>query len=374
MRKIELIYSYDGNIVGDLYPYCIGGLTFSKIRNAVGGINISLSLQGIRKWCEQYNFDVKRLFTPIKSSVILYTDGAPVTGGFLASTPPFTLAELPDATAQLVFADWLGLTAGAYLHPLDTYSGQFQIVAANYLQQILTRTSAAGATWAIYYDDGDVMPSVQGTIDSMKSFKDFLLERTDNTTGTGVFDVYFNAFGGMQIRKPYGEDLSASMVFTYPHTSTRYGVKTIEFSEWANYTSNYYLTGAGNGYGDGGTVITAQSQNNATLANTGYWEGASSESDISDQNTLNQRATSFIFNTDKPYSSPILTLDADNFRMWAHEEGGELWLGDTIRVQLTDWAESILPLNLNQNMRIAGIEATIDGTGHISARLTMMAA
>lgn len=373
MKNVELIYSYAGDQIGDLWPYCIDGLRFSKLRNAVGDMSFNISLQALAAWCRARNFDIPRTFTPIKSSAVLYIDGNPVVGGWLSATPAFSLGQSPDATATMVFTDWLGLTAGAYLHPVDTYSGQFQIVAQNYLNQVLARASAAGAAWPLSYDGGDTMASVQGTIDSLKPLKDFLIERTDNATGTGEFDVYFDAYGGMQVRQNYGHDITASAIFVYPENSSRYGIKQIDFPEWSNYISDYYLTGSGNGYGDSGTAITSQQFNAATRANTGYFEGASAESDINQQATLDAKATGYLFGTDKQFAAPTFTLDCDNFNLWAHEDGGDLWLGDTVRVMLSGWAAEIIPLSVDQNMRIAGIEATIDKQNHIEAKLTMTA-
>lgn len=379
MGRIELQYFYDGDAIGDLWPYCTNGLSFGKYRNAVGQIGIKLSLRAIAAWCASRNFDVKRMFTPIRSTVVLYIDGAPAHGGWLAATPEFTLADAPDAEAPLTFVDWLGLTAGGYIHPLQTYAlAPFNQHAVNYAQQVITQSAIAGRVWPISaaLANTDTLTSVLGTIDSAKSLKDFLLERADNTTGTQSFDVLFDAYGAMQVRSHYGYDITASAVFSYPDTGGRFGVKSITLPAWDDYTSDYYLSGAGNGYGDstgaGGTVITANAHNAATIANTGYWEGASSESDISDQTTLDAKASSYVKNTDKPFALPAITIDADPFLLYPHEEGGNLWVGDTVRVNLAQWAADILPLDLSQDMRIQNVDATIDPQEHIEATLTMM--
>lgn len=380
MGRIELQFYYDGDAIGDLWPYCNEGLSFGKYRNAVGSIEVSISLRAIAAWCNARNFDVKRLFTPLRSTVVLFIDGAPAHGGWLAATPEFTLAEAPDATASLSFVDYLGLTAGSYIHPLVTYGPiPFNQLAVQFVQQVVTRTAQAGRSWPISASvaDTDTLASVQGTIDALKTLKDFLLERTDNTQGTQTFDVLFDAFGAMQVRKHYGYDITKSAIFSYPDTGGRFGVKAIKLPAWDNYVSDYYLSGAGNGYkdasGEGGTVITSQVRNNATIVNTGYWEGASSESDINQQATLNARASSFVRNTDKAFATPTITIDGDAFKPYPHEEGGNLWMGDTVRVNLAQWAVDILPLDLTQKWRIANVDGTIDAQEHIELELTMMA-
>lgn len=379
MGRIALYYYYDGEEIGDLWPICIDGLGFSKYRNAVGQIDIKVSLRAIAAWCNARSFDVRRLFTPLRSTVALYIDGVAAHGGFLAATPEIALADSPDAEVPLTFVDWLGLTAGGFIHPLQTYGlAPFNRHAITFTQQLLTRTAAAGAPWPLIANlaNTDDLASVQGTIDCAKTLKDFLLERADNTTGTGSFDVVFDAFGVMQIRKHYGYDITASAVFRYPDTGGRFGIKAITLPAWNNYTSDYYLSGAGNGYddstGSGGTVITSSARNAATIDNTGYWEGASSESDISDQATLDARASSFVKNTDRPFDFPAITIDADMWKLYPHELGGNLWLGDTVHIELAAWVANLLPLELSQDMRIQNIDTTIDKQEHIEAVLTMM--
>ena len=45
------------------------------------------------------------------------------------------------------------------------------------------------------------------------------------------------------------------------------------------------------------------------------------------QATLDEKATSYVKDTDKPFVTPSVTLDADRYKLFARELGGELWLG-----------------------------------------------
>lgn len=374
----ELQYAYDGVELGDLFPFANGGFTFSKQRNGVGSISFSISLRKLYEFCVSQNFDITRMFTPIKSTIkVIHPDGQESHGGWLSATPPFSFGAGADTLVPFTFSDWLGLTAGAFIKPPLSYSGNFDVVAQQQIDLIVERTYIAGAMWPITPGDSDTLPSVSGTIDAPKSLKDFLLERADNTEGTGTFDVYADPSGVISLHTKYGVDISDTTTLSYPDDGGKFDLKEISFDAWINFVSDVFLTGAGNGYGTtsgaDGAAIFATARNEATIANTGYWEIATSESDISDQTTLNAKATSYVKDTDKPFSAPPLKLDGDKFKVYAHDLGGDLWLGDTVTVDTTDWVKPLIPLETPVQLRINQIDATVNQLGHCDLTLGMIA-
>ena len=58
-----------------------------------------------------------------------------------------------------------------------------------------------------------MLPVVSGTLDAPKTLKDFLLERADNTEGTGTFDVYADPDGVISLYEKYGFYISDDNTF-----------------------------------------------------------------------------------------------------------------------------------------------------------------
>jgi hypothetical protein len=382
----RLDYSYDGQYIGDLFSIT-NGFSGSISRNGVGEIKFTISLRKLGEFCASKNFDVTRMFTPQKSTckaVQVFFD--PMTsqivtgeslGGWLSKTPGFDFGASADTNVQLTFAGWLGLTAGADLIPPLTYNDNFNEVAQQQIEAVIERTILAGAPWPISVGTSDVLPVVSDTLEAPKTLKDFLLERADNTEGTGTFDVYADPSGEIALYEKYGVDISETTKFTYPDKGGDYGLKNIVFPEWDDFVSDVFLTGAGNGYasttGAEGAAIFSEARNEDTLANTGYWQIATSQSDIADQTTLDAKATSYVKDTDKPFAVPTLKLDGDPFKIFDHDQGGDLWLGDVVGVEITDWAQPLIPLDPSSILRINSVDIAVDRLGHCDLSLGMMA-
>lgn len=378
MWKLEL--GYDGTQLNDIYPLT-DGFAFNVLRNGVGQISFSVSLRALRGWCDAQEFDIQEIFTPIKctataTQIISDTESGVSVGGWLAKTPSFSFSAGADTQVNFVFVGWLGLTAGAFLIPPLSYNDNFNDVAHAQVTAVLERTFLAGAMWPITLGTSDLLPVVEGTLEAPKTLKDFLLERADNTTGTGNYDVYVDPFGVLALYERYGEDLSET-IFSYPDEGGRTDIKQIDFPEWDNYISDIFLTGAGNGYsstsGSEGAAIFSEARNTDTIANTGYWQMATSESDIAIQETLDDKATSYVKDTDKPFSVPSISLDGDRFKLYAHELGGNLWLGDTITVDASGWVKPLLPLETPIVLRINSVDVSVDKTGHADLKLGLVA-
>lgn len=376
----QINYYYDGILIGDLFPICDNGFTGSIARNSATPIAFNISARKLQEWCTSLGFDITRMFTPIKSSVIVKqifdtTYSGESMGGWLAATPTFSFANSADTTVSFSFVSWLGLLAGYYLIPPYSYNTNFNLAAKAQIDLAVERTFLAGSQWPISYGTSDTLAVVSDTLEAPKTLKDFLLERTDNTTGTGSFDVYINPRGVIQLKTSYGLDLSSTTTFSYPDNGGKYGIKEISFDAWDDYISDVFLTGAGNGYastsGAEGAAIFSTATNSATRANTGYWQTATSESDIISQTVLDNKATSYVKNTDKPFSTPSLRLDGDPFKWWTHDDSGDIWLGDTIKVDTTGWVEDLLPFTTPISLRINSIDMTVDKIGHCEINLGM---
>ena len=376
----QINYSYDGVELGDLFSIS-SGLAWGKERNSVRSISFSVSLRKLYEWCQTQDFDITRMFTPIKSTVKIVQQTSPtvsgtVVGGWLSQTPAFSFGNSADASVLFTFSTYLGLTAGAYIKPPYSYNDNFNDVAQYQIERIVERTIIAGAPWPISPGTSDVLAVVSDVLEAPKSLKDFLLERADNTTGTGSFDVYDDPDGVITLYEKYGVDISSEVTFSYPDMGGKYDVKTISFPEWSNFVSDVFLTGAGNGYattsGAEGAAIFSTATNDDTIANTGYWEIATSESDISVQAVLDDKATSYVKNTDMAFVTPTITLDGDRFLLYDHDQGGDLWLGDSVFVDATGWTDPLLPLVTPIKLRINSIDATINQQGHCDLSLGMV--
>lgn len=381
----QLNYYYDGVLIGDLYPIALNGFKYSKKRNEVGGVGFDVSLRQLKVWCDQRSFDMRRIFTPIKSTIKVVdyesasVNGIP-TGGWLASTPSFSFGSNPDTTVSFNFVDWLGRCAGYYIIPPLTYFGvPYNEVIEEQIALAAERTLFAGDQWEITSGDNDTLLIRQGIVEAPVTLKDFMLQHADDTNFIGgiSYDVYADADAVITLYNHYGEDLSSDVTFSYPDSGGKYDVKEISFPAWDNYVSDIFLTGAGNGYattsGAQGAAIFSEVRNDATITSTGYWQYAVAESDISVQANLDDKATSYVKDTDKPFSVPSLVLDASKFRLYSHDQGGEIWLGDTVNVDVTDWADELMPIETPTALRIKTVDAMVDGLGQCTVSFGMSA-
>lgn len=363
---MELRVFSDGNLVGDLFPLCIDGLNWTKKLNGVGTLSAGVSLRKLGEFNAENNISPEQLFLPMRTSCILY-DGGNVWGGWLSATPAFELTGEADTVARLEFVDWLGLLAGAYVNPPYSYSNNFNTVAMSQINTAINRSSSAGSRWQISAGVSQSLASVQGSVDAPKTVLDFILERADNETGTGNFDLISRPTGHIDIYQRYGYDMTETP-FNYP-VSDRTGLLGVSYPAWENFIGYAFLVGAGNGFGTGGTAITATSLNQRTIDNIGYFEYATSHSDISRQATLNSRATSYTRNTHRPFASPTLTIETSEIAFRPHEYGGQLFVGDEIAVRLSDYVRKMLPMRTIDTYRIREIEATVDKWGSTTAQL-----
>ena len=365
---VQILYTYDkaggGAVVGDLFAIS-ERLAWSKKRNAVDAISFSMSLRKLAEWCESRNFDIARFFTPIKSSVVIVArDGTPIIGGFLASTPEFSFSQNPDSIVQFNFVGWLGIATGYNLKPVISYNEALNSQLVKGVNLALEAANAKGAPWPISVGTHlDTLATVQNTVDSPKKLADFLTERTDNLDGAGPFDIYFRENGQFEIWKNLGTDISRETTISWPDRGQVGGAKALEFPAWENYYSDIFLTGSGNGYGDGGGAITSTKTNTDTVANTGFYELATSLSSISDQDTLDSRATSYLRYTATPFSTPKATIDAEQFKIYDHRYGGNLWIGDTLAVDVSSGLAKLLPIEQFAKFRVDSIDVSYDKQG-----------
>lgn len=378
----KLNYYYDGALIGDLFPLSQKGFKYSVIRNEVGKISFDVSLKQLKHWCDETNFDINRIFTPIKSSIKVVdyesslVSGTP-TGGWLASTPSFTFGSNADTIVNFNFVGWLGLCAGYYIIPPLTYNAAYNTVIEQQILLARERTFLAGAQWPITSGDNDTLLIRQGTLEAPKTLKDFMLEHADDTNfiGGGSYDVYVDADAVITLKNHYGQDLSSTVTLSYPDFGSKYDVKEISFPAWDNYISDIFLTGAGNGYettsGANGAALFSEVRNEATILSTGYFQHAVAESDISVQANLDDKATSYVKDTDKPFSIPSLVLDASRIKLYSHDQGGELWLGDTVTIDVTNWANDLMPIDTPTTLRIRSLDVAVDGSGQSSVSLGM---
>jgi hypothetical protein len=365
----------------DIFQYCINGLRFSKVLNGVGTLSFDISLNALAKIAKETRFDITQILSPRKRSIYLYIDGYAVWGGFLASVPSIEMSNEIDSVITMEFVEFLGLAAGAYITPFYQYTQQsFTTVAKYWVDRIYVFANNTGGTgdvvpWQLRWNNNvtsDMLPLVDDTIDMYKTLKDFLLEKTDNTTGTGEFDVYVNPEGSLSIHKRYGADLTGRVTLTYPETEDRYGIRSISFPPWNNYFSHYTVVGNGEGFGTGGTAIRATASNNDTLANTGYWEGCSNDSNISIMQTLQNKATGFVSGTETPFTYPTISIGANKINIRPHTTASaDIWVGDIINIDIVGNVKDAIPLDTTRPLRIVGMEITINGNKDMEAQLEM---
>lgn len=363
-----------GNAVGDFWA--LGdGWKITKNRNKASTATTSVSLRAIAAWCKQYNFDVRRFFTPLISTVqIIDRDGYPIFEGALTSTPAFSLEDI-DAKVDLEFGDAIWMLSNDVVVPIASYNQSLDSMIKQEITNAIARSNkpsnitpwfiTIGAHW-------DALAVVQNTVDSVKNLQDFVLERTNNTQGAGQFDIYADANSGIECWKNLGNDTSNSVTIEYPDRGQRGGAQKLDFAAWSNYWSDIFMSGAGNGYGAGGGTITSAKCNTAANANTGYSRRSAQNSSVSAQATLDAQASGYLAWTAKAFSTPTAQINAELFEIRDHRDGGDLWVGDTVGVHISDNFAQFLPIETYTKLRVNAIELDYDQEARATATISFV--
>lgn len=324
----------NGQLIGDVRRLA-QGLTWARRRTKCGVDTIDFTLNDVlfAEWCAERGTTIAEMLKPLALDCRVIRNGVPVVGGFLATMPAYS-PNGTSANLALSFDGYINYLAGVYISPVGTQTGRMGALIQNWITMADTRARNAGKAYGFVAGHIDTMASVEQTFDNYKTVKDVIVERCDNSTGAGLFDVYFDVDRAYNIYKDqnFGEIIKDYTV-RYPASLNGVSATSISASEVDGFASTVIAVGAGEISSDASknTAITTTITDSAKVAEYGYYEDMFQESSISRMDSLTRNAQTRLKNDGDMRWQPEITLTGRQVAP-APLASGKIWLGDTITI------------------------------------------
>ena len=353
----EIQLRYAGTLIGNVYPITTAR-SWSKVKNGVDQISFSVSMLKMQEWCEARNTTLAEIVKPLKLDARVVRNGVPLLGGVLLEIPSYSLTnDSVDCEVSFTFDGYLNIYAGAYIRPTITYSSRpLNQYLVDLVNRANTRAANAGAPTGVTIGATDTLPNDQNTYDSYKTVKDALTEQTDNETGAGNFDIDFTYNRVFRIYKMMGEDRTDTII-RYPSVRGSINATSVSFDAWNSLATHVIGVGAGNGVGDGGAALTAEttsSQDAYGISEYGYYEQVFQDSSISQLSTLRNKMSGVLQQGTKVLLTPTIGVVGNQLNL-----GNTFWIGDRFKFQ-NDF-DPFIPTSAT--LRVLELDCTIDDTG-----------
>lgn len=359
-RRWLVVYQWgaDGDQYVDL-TRLVDGIQIMVKRNAIGTCTLKLHYRSILSIIQAQHLRLADFLHEWLSTVYIYQDDALVFGGVLDAFPQIQTSSM-DADITLTFQSWLGLMAGIPVMPPQSLSGNLDQILVQKVKDAVTTSEAGAAPYPISIGSHvDRLASVTWTVDNVMTLKDFLVQRTDNSTGAAPFDINFTPDGKFEVWQHLGVDTTSQIVYTAGDKAAN--VLSVDYPAWDGYNTDVVMSGAGNGYGVEGSTITAHAWSDASRRRHFYRSAIAQDSSISTQDVLNRAATQRLKYADTPASIPVITINATmlGLQVCEHANGGDLWLGDTIKMLMTGIYEG-MPSPDDHLLRVNQLDISVD--------------
>lgn len=324
----------NGQLIGDVRRLA-QDLTWARRRTKCGVDTIDFTLNDVlfAEWCAERGTTIAEMLKPLALDCRVIRNGVPVVGGFLATMPAYS-PNGTSANLALSFDGYINYLAGVYISPVGTQTGRMGTLIQNWITMADTRARNAGKAYGFVAGHIDTMASVEQTFDNYKTVKDVIVERCDNSTGAGLFDVYFDVDRAYNIYKDqnFGEIIKDYTV-RYPASLNGVSATSISASEVDGFASTVIAVGAGEISSDASknTAITTTITDSAKVTEYGYYEDMFQESSISRMDSLTRNAQTRLRNDGDMRWQPEITLTGRQVAP-APLASGKIWLGDTITI------------------------------------------
>ena len=357
-------YSYDNNSLNDIdiTRYLIDGYTMTVQRNRIGTLSLKILYRNLDALCEERSITLDTLLTEWFSNVYIFEGDDLKFTGVLDSFPSIAGAGL-DEEVTLTFQSWLGLLQLAPVTPLQDLSGNLDRILVSQVASAVAWSSDGRAQYPIKIGRHvDSLNVVQWKVDQYMNVYEFITQRCDNTTGAGQFDINITPRGMFEIWSHFGYDLSGSIIFSFGAHGAN--VEEWSFPAWSKYYTDCVETGAGNGFGAGGTTLVSNQYNSASRKRHYRAVLLAQDSGITTQSALDVDAAKRLKYSARPNAVGEVKFNATRLglRVREHDEHGDIWVGDTVRVQPMGIYENYPTLE-DGRYRIDRLEVTVSGLG-----------
>lgn len=351
-------------------------LSWTRRRTKVGVDSIDFTINDVQfdEWCRQRSVTINDLLKPLALECRIVRNGVELVGGFLATMPGYSPLQRSSNLA-LRFDGFLNLLGGVYIRntetnlPLGTIEGRAGDLVSQMIDLANTISGNAGKSYGLTKGNIDELASITHTFDNYKTVKDWICDRCDNTTGAGIFEVYFDADKTYNVYadQNFGDEITDWVAF-YPALQNGTSATTISAAEAGDFASAVFGLGAGevSANSDENTAISAFAQNDEMVREYGYFETLYQDSSISKVNSLQANIEAELDNVSNPIWQPQITLSGTQV---APTPSGsrKIWLGDRIIIRNT------LDLTgmTNGDFRVNELNVSISGNGGETIKPTL---
>lgn len=348
----EVELRLNGKLIGNIRELA-QNLTWSKKRTRIGVDSISFTLndQLFAKWCAMRGVTVADMLCPLALDCRVVRNGVPVVGGYLATMPAYQ-ANGTSASLSLSFDGYINYLANVYLDPYDSYNGKMGDVIKRWITIADDRATGYGKAFGFKVGNIADMAVIQESFDGWKAIKDAITDRCDNTTGAGMFEVYFHPDRTYDVIKEsdFGEEIT-DYVVQYPAQLNGVSALELNAGEISGFASRVDAIGSEQ-------AEWAYSVNRDAVKKYGYAEKMLQESSITAFETLRDTAQTEVSNTSNLEWQPQIKLTG---KQVAPIPTGErkIWIGDTIKLQ-----NNIDPIGMmSGEFRVNSLDVSVEATG-----------
>lgn len=333
--RYEVNLYFNDILIGDISKFA-QNLVWAKRRTKIGVDSIDFTINDVllNKWCLSRNTNIASILKPYALSCRVVRNGIEVVGGYLATMPAYN-PKGKSADLMMRFDGWMNLLAGVYIYPTATQTARMGAMVNTYIQMANTRSTNAGKGFGLTSGTISIMDNVDQTFENYKTIKDFIVDRCDNTTGAGPFDVYWHPDKTYDIVKDseFG-DIISDYIIRYPAMQTATSATSITAAEVQGFASKIIMLGAGEVSYDPNqnTVIVDEEINSDAVQEFGYVESLIQESSVSQINTLQRKALTALQTAKDVKWEPQIAVSG--VQIAPQPTGvGKMWVGDTIIIQ-----------------------------------------
>ena len=357
----------DGVLIGDCRSLA-QNLTYTRRRTKLGADSIDFTINDVlfNKWCEQRNLQLKDLLRPMALECRLTRNGVDILGGFLATMPSYNPLQT-SANLDLHFDGFLNLLDGVYIRntsnnlPLGTVSGGMGTLVSNMITLANNVSGSAGKSYNLQAGTIDTLANITHTFDNYKTVKEWICDRCDNTSGAGIFEVYFHSDKTYDVlaNNNFGDVITDWVAF-YPALLNNTSATSISAPEVEEFGSAVIGIGAGDisAIPSENTALFDYIKQDSAVLNYGYKEVIYQDSSISTASVLRNNIKSEMMNLSNPRWKPEITLHGKQVSP-VPAGSNKIWVGDTIKIVNSEDLTGMT----NGNFRVNELKVDISADG-----------
>ena len=357
----------DGVLIGDCRSLA-QNLTYTRRRTKLGADSIDFTINDVlfNKWCEQRNLQLKDLLRPMALECRLTRNGIDILGGFLATMPSYNPLQT-SANLDLHFDGFLNLLDGVYIRntsnnlPLGTISGEMGTLISDMITLANNVSDSAGKSYNLQPGTIDVLANITHTFDNYKTVKEWICDRCDNTSGAGIFDVYFHSDKTYDVlaNNNFGDVITDWVAF-YPALLNNTSATSISAPEVEEFGSAVIGIGAGDisAIPSENTALFDYIRQDSAVLNYGYKEVIYQDSSISTAKVLRNNIKAEMLNVSNPRWKPEITLHGKQVSP-VPAGSNKIWVGDTIKIVNSEDLTGMT----NGNFRVNELKVDISADG-----------